>query len=400
MLSPDREHVRATSTHGEILIEFPYRPDLVARVRALPGRRWDKRSKVWRVPDTPAARAAIRSTLGIDVQGRGAETPGAEPHGDRGPGPPPALLARFAEEMRLRGYAARTRTAYLGHARRMLEDIQGEADLVHALRTHVLRRIQGGRISRSYHSQLVSALRLFCSTVLGRRVEDLPLERPRRERRLPTVLSRGELRRFLAAVRNPKHVAILSIAYSAGLRVSEVVRLSPEDLDRERGLLCVRGGKGRRDRVTLLSETALALVDAYLEGAPPGRWLFPGARPARHLTARSVQKVTAAARLRAGITKRVTPHVLRHSFATHLLERGTDLRFIQELLGHASVRTTEIYTHVSRRQLQSIRSPLDEAVSLQDAGGAIAASRTPDPPLRTIGAPGRRPPSTDRHPGP
>jgi site-specific recombinase XerD len=160
-------------------------------------------------------------------------------------------------------------------------------------------------------------------------------------------------------VRNPKHAALLAVAYSAGLRVSEVVRLRFEDLDRSRGLLNVRGGKGRKDRETLLSTTALALVDSYLDAAPAAPWLFPGDRPDRHLTTRTVQKFTAAAALRAGIGKPVTPHVLRHSFATHLLENGTDIRLIQELLGHASVRTTEIYTHVSQRQLGRIRSPLD-----------------------------------------
>jgi site-specific recombinase XerD len=268
--------------------------------------------------------------------------------------------------MRLRGYAPRTRKVYLGHARRLLQGADPGSDLTTMLRAHVLRLLRDGGVSRSYHSQVISALRLFCSTVLGRRVEDLPLERPRRERRLPTVLSREELHRLLAAVRNPKHLAILSIAYSSGLRVSEVVRLRPVDLDRTRGLIRVKGGKGRKDRVTLLSETALAMVDAYLEGASPGSWLFPGSRPGRHLNARSVQKVTAAAGKRAGITKKVTPHMLRHSFATHLLESGTDVRLIQELLGHASVRTTEIYTHVSRRQLRRIRSPFDEPPPPQD----------------------------------
>jgi site-specific recombinase XerD len=125
-------------------------------------------------------------------------------------------------------------------------------------------------------------------------------------------------------------------------------------------LVVIRGAKGRKDRTTLLSTTALALLDAYLPNAAPGEWLFPGARGGRPLSTRSVQKVVAAARRRAGIRKPVTPHVLRHSFATHLLESGTDLRVIQELLGHASVRTTEIYTHVSRRHLERIRNPLDE----------------------------------------
>ncbi len=354
---------------GEIHLSFPFDRDLVARVRTLPGRRWDPRRRIWRVPDTAEAREAVRRELGVvPTAPTSTESGGAAPGKPGGEGLDATtsgdLLQRFDEEMRLRGYAPRTRKAYLGHARRFLRDGRAGGDLASSLREHVLARLRGDGVSRSYHNQLVSALRLFCVTVLGRATDELPLDRPRRDQRLPTVLSREELRRFLEAVRNPKHAAILAMAYSAGLRVSEVVRLRPEDLDRDRGLLLVRGGKGRKDRYTLLSSTALGLIDAYLEGADPGRWLFPGARPGRHLTARSVQKVTAAARRRAGITKPLTPHVLRHSFATHLLEGGTDVRFIQELLGHANVRTTELYTQVSQRQLGRIRSPLDA----QEAG--------------------------------
>ena len=366
---PAHSGVVAVLSRGEIHLSFPFDRDLVARVRALPGRRWDPRRRIWRVPDTAEAREAVRREMGVvPTAPTSTESGGGAPgkSGGEGLGATTTgdLLQRFDEEMRLRGYAPRTRKAYLGHARRFLGDGRVGGDLASSLREHVLARLRGGGVSRSYHNQLVSALRLFCATVLGRPPDELPLDRPRRDQRLPTVLSREELRRFLEALRNPKHAAILAMAYSAGLRVSEVVRLRPEDLDRDRGLLLVRGGKGRKDRYTLLSTTALGLIDAYLEGADPGRWLFPGARPGRHLTARSVQKVTAAARRRAGITKPLTPQVLRHSFATHLLEGGTDVRFIQELLGHANVRTTELYTQVSQRQLGRIRSPLDA----QEAG--------------------------------
>ncbi len=375
----------AVLSGGEIHVRFPYDRALVARIRSLPGSRWSPRLKIWRMPDTPTARETLAELFGPvvdpeasspggkaeasepDSEGEPHQAPrqeekaGAEEesHPDLSGHTPEALVHRFEEEMRLRGYAVRTRAAYLGHARRFVQDLREDEDLSRTLRRHVLAKLEGRAISRSYQSQLISALRLFCTMVLGYRAEELPLDRPRRVRKLPTVLSPDELRRFLAAVRNPKHLAILAIAYSAGLRVSEVVRLRPEDLDRDRGLIHVRSGKGRKDRYTLLSDAALKLVDAYLEGFHPGRWLFPGAQPARHLSARSVQKVTAVARERAGIAKPVTPHVLRHSFATHLLERGIDVRFIQELLGHASVRTTEIYTHVSRRHIERIRSPFD-----------------------------------------
>ncbi len=359
---PAQKAVRAVLVAGEIHLHVPHPSPFIAQVRTLPGRRWDPGRRVWRMPDSDAGREAVRSALGVEVdappQG---EHPASLPRPETPP--PPGLVdrrvERFDEEMRLRGYAARTRKAYLGHARRFLQDVGEGTELAEDLREHVLGKLRSGRMSRSYHSQLISALGLFCSTVLGRRIEDLPLDRPRRERHLPTVLSPEEFRRFLTAVRNSKHLAILTLTYSAGLRVSEVVRLRFEDLDRDRGLIHVRRGKGQKDRLTLLSDIALTLVDAYLEGASPGRWLFPGARPGRHLTTRTVQKITAAARKRAGITKTLTPHVLRHSFATHLHERGIDIRMIQELLGHASVRTTEIYTHVSRRHLRGVTSPLD-----------------------------------------
>lgn len=410
--TPDAGRVQAWIVSGEIHLRFEYSPELVERVRTLPGRWWDARLLAWRVRDTPAARAALKRVFDIEPTGSptlgGAHrhpggqrqrqvpakmpdpgprqppepspVPGRRPRGlpefellpdppPEPPAPPPTpsprprlsgLLARFEEEMRLRGYAWRTRKSYLGHVRRFLEETGNAHDLAAALREHILGRLGSGRVSRSYHSQLISAMRLFCATVLGRRLEELPLERPRREHRLPNVLSPEEFRRLLAVVRNRKHRAILALVYSAGLRVSEVVRLRPGDLDRERRLLHVRGGKGRKDRRTLLSVGALALVDAYLEDAPQGPWLFPGARPGRHLSARSVQKLVLEAGRRAGIGGPVTPHVLRHSFATHLLEGGTDVRIIQELLGHASVRTTEIYTHVSRERIGRIRSPFDD----------------------------------------
>jgi integrase/recombinase XerD len=365
MTTPDRPtpsiagvgEAQVALADGEIRVRVPYDPDLVTRMRSIPGRRWDPGLRVWRIPDTSSARNALRRALGVEVEvvAGSAARPSAAgcPRSED-------LLRRFEEEMRLRGHSPRTRKCYLGHARRFLGDLSEDEGLSAGLRRHILGKLEGRGMSRAYHIQLVSALRLFCSSVLGSSVDDLPLERPRREQRLPTVLSRDELRRFLGAVRYPKHRAILATAYSAGLRVGEVVRLRPEDLDRERGLIRVRMGKGRKDRYTLLSDGALCLIDAYLEGAEPGKWLFPGGRPGRHLNARSVQVAAARAGRRAGISKHVTPHVLRHSFATHLMEAGTDIRFIQELLGHASVRTTEIYTHVSRRHIERIRSPFDE----------------------------------------
>jgi site-specific recombinase XerC len=187
--------------------------------------------------------------------------------------------------------------------------------------------------------------------------------RPRRARRLPAVLSAGEVHRLLAAVESPLHRAALMLVYSAGLRAREVVRLRVEDLDSERGVVRVRGEAGAQGRCTLLSPKALTAVQAALaeDGSRAGRqgWLFPGARQDGPLSARALQKALRAAREQAGIRQPATLRTLRHSFATHLLEAGTDLRLIQELLGHASVRSTEIYTRVGATRLARVRSPLD-----------------------------------------
>lgn len=182
---------------------------------------------------------------------------------------------------------------------------------------------------------------------------------PRKQRQLPSVLAPSEVKALLSSLRNLKHRALVMLAYSAGLRVSELVRLRPGDLDRARRLLHVRGGKGRKDRYTLLSPVAAEAVGLYVDAYRPAGWLFPGTQAGHHLSTRSVQKLLARAARQTGISKRLTPHTLRHSFATHLLEAGTDLRYIQELLGHASSRTTDSYTHVTSRDLARIRSPLD-----------------------------------------
>jgi len=276
----------------------------------------------------------------------------------------PADVRRLRETLLLHGYRPRTRKVYLGHVRRFLEwaglglDALPE-DPTPLAERFLLELIEHRGVSRSYHNQVVSALRFTFEKVLGRPRAALELTRPRKESKLPTVLSQSEVARLLAAPRNLKHRALLLLLYSSGLRVSELVRLRPEDVDAERGLLRVRRGKGAKDRYTLLADRAVAALRVYWKAYRPERWLFPGGRPERHLTPRSVQRVVARAAQRARITKHVTPHTLRHSFATHLLEGGTNLRIIQELLGHASSRTTERYTHVATSTFESIRSPLD-----------------------------------------
>jgi site-specific recombinase XerD len=242
--------------------------------------------------------------------------------------------------------------------RRFLRELEPGALDAARIRAYVVAFVDR-EISADYHSQLVAALRFFCEHALHDRALAGAIPTPRRPRALPAVLSVEEVRRLFEALGNPKHRVMALLLYSAGVRVGELVRLRVADLDADRELIRVRHGKGSKDRYTLYSDAAAVAVRHYRGLYLPTEWLFTGARPDRPISARTVQKVLSAAGRRAGIEKRVTPHVLRHSFATHLLEQGIGLRYIQELLGHASPATTEIYTHVTRQDLVRIRSPLD-----------------------------------------
>lgn len=276
------------------------------------------------------------------------------------------LLVAARERLLLRRYSPRTRKVYIGHVRRFLEHVTSSRSLstsapltLDDARGYILHATGLERISIAYQRQIISSLSFLYREVLGVQgaLRDIP--RPRREQRLPRVLSREDVARILDATPNRKHRLALSLAYSGGLRVSEIVRLRVGDIDVERGIISVRASKGRKDRVTLLARSVIEQLDRYPQARDPRAWLFPGGRPDRHLTARSVQKVFAASLQRAGVRVPATVHSLRHSFATHLLESGVSLRHIQELLGHASPRTTQIYTHVSRSELTRIVNPLD-----------------------------------------
>nr|WP_261342970.1 tyrosine-type recombinase/integrase [Gimesia algae] len=206
---------------------------------------------------------------------------------------------------------------------------------------------------------MLASLRFLYRNTLhrGEIVHDIRCPRP--ERHLPEVLSFDEVRRFFQAVHSFKHRTILMTAYASGLRISEAVRLRICDIDSQRMVIRIVQGKGKKDRYTLLSPLLLQMLRYYWWAARPVDWLFLGPSRIKPITVGTVQRVCRDARSEAGLDKAVTPHILRHSFATHLLEAGTELRVIQELLGHASLRTTAIYTHVSTHLIGRTRSPLE-----------------------------------------
>jgi site-specific recombinase XerD len=272
-----------------------------------------------------------------------------------------ALRQRMLADMKLRNYAPGTQRLYLTRVARFAGHYDQCPSRLGAeeVKKYLHHLIETQGVSWSYFNQAVCALRFLYQVTLERpeMIPHLPF--PRQEKRLPTVLSEEEVTRFFQAVTHPRdRVALLTI-YAAGLRISEALHLKPEDIDSDRMLIRVRQGKGKKDRMVMLSPKLLEELRLYVRWARPHHWLFPGTDPTQPLCNRTLQRTCRLTGERAGITKRVTPHVLRHSFATHLLDAGTDLRVIQTLLGHRRLTTTAIYTHVSTRRLQATTSPLD-----------------------------------------
>ncbi len=215
------------------------------------------------------------------------------------------------------------------------------------------------KLSASYQNQVVNAVKLFFRTVELKILQPNLIYRPKSPKLLPNVLSKEEIKAILNAPSNIKHKAMLSLIYSCGLRRSELLNLKLTDIDSKRGLVIIRQSKGRKDRVAPLSEKILELLRAYYNAYKPIFWLFEGQDKKSQYDEKSLASVLKQSLEKSGIQKPVSLHWLRHSYATHLLENGTDLRYIQEILGHSSSRTTEIYTHVSNKNIQRITSPFD-----------------------------------------
>ncbi|QQS29235.1 MAG: tyrosine-type recombinase/integrase [Sphingobacteriales bacterium] len=214
------------------------------------------------------------------------------------------------------------------------------------------------KVSASYQNQAINAIKFYYERVLGGQRKFYFLQRPDKEKALPTVLNTEEIKCILKTAENLKHKAILTTIYSAGLRISELINLKIKDIDSERKQIRIEQGKGKKDRYTLLSIKTLDLLRSYFKEYKPKEWLFEGQEGGPYST-RSIQTFFQEVCKKAGIKKKVSVHTLRHSFATHLLENGTDLRYIQVLLGHESSKTTEVYTHVTTKGFDQIKSPLD-----------------------------------------
>lgn len=345
---------------NELFVTFDYSEAHVKKVRTIKGRRWDQLNKHWVVPRTEETIKDLIKNFGnqltIDPSVKIWFNDIKEQLLNIS-----SIKQKMEEELILKGYTERTRKNYLGHIKRFFMYTGKDHNLVETqdIRGYLIYLLEEKDMSHSFVNQAISAVKFWFCIVSKRQDISVYMPRPKREEKLPDVLSQSEIIKILDSVKNTKHRAILYLTYSAGLRVSEVISLKLGDIDKDRMLIHIRQGKGRKDRYTILSESALKVLRKYAAQYEVKDWLFPGEREGIHISERSVQNIFKNACVRAKIFKDVSVHSLRHSFATHLLETGTDLRYIQELLGHKSSKTTEIYTHVSKKDIAKIRSPLD-----------------------------------------
>ena len=277
------------------------------------------------------------------------------------------LRQDMIEDMEIRELAESTQDAYVRQVARFAQHFNKSPEVLgpEEIRAYQLYLIKEREVSTSLHVQVVAALRFLYSKTLKRpwTVEAIPY--PKRPQKLPVILSQEEVARFLDAVSSLKHRTLLSTIYACGLRASEATHLKVQDIDSQRKIIHVQQGKGNKDRVVMLSPCLLEMLRDFWRQERPRPWLFPGRCDDQPVSIAAVRRVCRKVCEGLGFYKRVTPHTLRHSFATHLLEQGADLRTIQALLGHRSLRTTGRYTHISSERIKTISSPLDSLPGLR-----------------------------------
>ena len=355
-----------------ICLMFAYSYELTEAIKKIPGTAWSRSMSCWYIYEDRFSiidlKKAIQQLATINVDGlyyrdkiykksTNKSIYSSATHKHREHNLPPGYL----ETLEQKKYSLNTINTYTAYFRDFLryfsmrdpDDISKEE-----INAYILGLIRKKNISSSQQNQRINAIKFYYEKVLGREKEYYDMKRPKKETRLPTVLSKEEIDELFEATTNLKHKCILMTIYSGGLRRNELINLRIEDIDSDRKLIKIEGSKGKKDRYTLLSEKLLTLLREYYRVYRPVKWLFEGMHGNKY-SATSIEKIFRKAVSKAGIRKYVTPHSLRHSFATHLLEQGISLRYIQELLGHTSSKTTEIYTHVASNELAHIRNPLD-----------------------------------------
>jgi integrase/recombinase XerD len=331
-----------------IAVIFEKNAELIARIKSIVGSRWSQSLGFWHLPDTDENRLRFKLPL------LSTTTPSEEGI---------IQIEKFKQWLLSKRYSPSTIKTYSEALKSFLiffrEKPIGEItneDVIVYNNEYILKY----KLSSSYQNQIVNAIKLFFQTIRDTKMIVDKIHRPKRSKVLPNVLSKEEIKLILNAHSNIKHKMMLSLIYSCGLRCGELLALKPVHIDSNRNIVLLKNAKGKKDRITPLSPIILEMLRNYYNGYKPKTWLFEGQIIGEQYSEQSLQSVLKQALQKVGITKPVTLHWLRHSYATHLLESGTDLRYIQELLGHSSSKTTEIYTHVSTKSIQQIKSPFDD----------------------------------------
>lgn len=359
---------------------FSYDAELVQVVKQIPSVAWSQTLNCWFTPNNPDnMRAIFRQLKGLaqieksDFFPQEPQKPAPTEAKSRKQAPKPVLppldadisgkVMKFKYWMRSKRYSEHTIKAYLEAARIFFRFMENKPihqitnrDVTHFNNAYIL----ANNLSASYQSQFLNGLKLFYATIQEHRLDLQKLERPKKPKKLPNVLSKEEVKAILSSTANLKHKAALSLIYACGLRRAEMLNLRISDIDGKRKMLYIRQGKGGKDRTHPLPDSIINLLREYYKQYKPQVYLIEGHQSGSKYSEQSLQKVLKNALHSAGIKKPASLHWLRHSYATHLLEAGTDLRYIQELLGHKSSKTTEIYTHVSTTKLREIKSPFDD----------------------------------------
>jgi site-specific recombinase XerD len=352
-----------------------------ARMKKVPGVRWSKSLKGWTIPDTPENRKKcglpVTDTT-LTISHVSAPTPLARFKKTKGNTQRvkeapyyindnnKAQLQKFLQQLQLKAYSDSTIRTYRNEFAQLLQ-ILGKVN-VQDLEPHHLQRylvfcMNKGLSEHTIHSRL-NALKFYYEQVLHKQKMFFEIPRPKRPLQLPKVLNNEEIASIIKAIENVKHKTMIMLAYGCGLRVSEITALKVADVDGKRRLLFIRRGKGKKDRVISLSPVLLVMLREYYKQNRPKKFLFEGARAGTQYSIRSLEAIIQAAKEKAGIIKPGSMHMLRHSFATHLLDKGTDVVMIQKLLGHNDIKTTLRYLHVTNKDLLNILSPIEDIKDL------------------------------------
>lgn len=334
-----------------IWIAFPYNTKLIQHLKQHTSAQWSRSNKKWYVLD----KTSYRKLFGIEAMVMSSHVladVNAVNH---------SAFNRFVEQLQLKGYSPNTMRTYSTEFVQLLKVIKttkAESLSSEKLRSYFLYCIKTLKLSENTIHSRMNAIKFYYEQVLKRKKVFIEVPRPKKPSTLPKTLSAGDIRKMFAAVENKKHLLILKLCYGMGLRVSEVVNLKIADIDSKRMQVLISRGKGKKDRYAILPNSVLELLRAYYKEYKPTKYLFEGQDGGQY-NIRSVQLMFKNTMRKAKIYKKIGVHGLRHSFATHLIEQGTDIRFVQDLLGHNNIKTTMIYTSLTDQTRRKIKSPLD-----------------------------------------